>query len=252
MFSIYVLLCLCLFSSVEAAHDHISLKVWDQVKPYLLPEDHPIKPTLDRIFSASRIILSLESLEEAGFIKPKVRKWTHLIVTKHPKLPGYVVKTYLDAQRYHKETPEYIYWIQRVQGAQAIQELINKHHLEIHFKVPKKWIYALPDKPLCPDGYLSKNFILIEEDMGILNRKKNKAAWSSDLVNEQTLKDLHLILETIGLHDCAKIDNIPFATDGRIAFIDTQTCYEWPVPYNRLTSSLPKNLQSFWKKLTKD
>lgn len=249
---------LCLFflltffdRAISKEQTHIKANVWNKVAPFLLPEDHAIKPNLDQLFSSSRAILSIKAMKKAGFIHPKVRQWTNLVVVKHPQLPGYVIKTYLDAQRYHKNKPEYHYWILRIEGAHAIKKVIDENHWNHLFKVPGKWIYKLPDHPAPPREYLKKNFILVEDDMDLFDDAGNKAAWSSSqMVTKETLDALYVILKTVGLLDCVKIDNIPFSKDGRIAFIDTQTFNESPVCYDLLLPFLPKELQSYWDQLT--
>lgn len=261
---------ICLFSCAEGAtdistvsdknvskpesyqrHRYVSKDIWRRVAPYFLPEDHQIKAVLDDLFSKSRVIISIKSMKKAGFIEPKPRKWTHLIVTKHPKLPGYIFKVYLDAQYYHKEKSEYEHWLERIQGASAIKKKIQKHHWEHFFKVPKKWIYPLPENPSPPKELMRKNFILVEEDMDIYDKKTNDKKWGSSWVTKEKLDALYLLLEELGLHDCPKPDNIPFSKDGRISFVDTQTFEKWPVSYSKLTPYLSSKLKTYWKQLKK-
>ena len=59
------------------------------------------------------------------------------------------------------------------------------------------------------------------------------------------------ILETVGLHDCAKPHNAPFSKDGRIAFIDTQSYHEWSVNFKALTPYLSPANKAYWKMLIK-
>jgi hypothetical protein len=220
------------------------------VAPYLMPDNHPIKPMLDVFFGSSRVIFNLDTLADAGFTKTKPRKFTNLIVTKHSAFPGYVFKLYLDTQRYHKGLPEHEHWILRIRGAQKIRKEITSYSLEALFKVPQKWIYALPKHPTPPQGYLTKHYILIEEDMDILSDHDNKARWASDYVTTIHLYYLFHILKTVGLSDCVKPDNIPFSNDGRIAFIDTQAFNE-KVDYKNLCDFLSASNQTYWKSLIK-
>lgn len=230
---------------------HLSDGVWNQVLPYLIPDDHPIKSRLDEIFSQQRAVLNLKSMRKAGFKNPQTQKWSKIVVAKHPALRGFLIKTYLDSQEYYKNRPEYSYWIMRIQGAHKIRNMIESNGWGHLFKVPKKWIYVLPEFPAPPKEYLRKNFVLVEEDMNILCAKANRKFWKSK-VSEEHLKGVYSILEEEGFSDCAKIDNIPFAKDGRIAFIDTQRHGEWPVPYAKLNRSLPRHKKAFWKQLTKN
>jgi hypothetical protein len=43
---------------------------------------------------------------------------------------------------------------------------------------------------------------------------------------------------------------MPFCRDGRIAIIDTEYHHKWPVPFYKLTKYFPKDLQSYWNKIT--
>jgi len=228
---------------------HVSKETLNTVKPYLLPADHPAKLILDRIFSSTRATLNLKKLKDAGFINPKVRRWTHLVVTKHPDLPGYIFKIYLDAQRHFKNMREHDHWLKRIKGARAIQKILDENNWNHCFKVPKKWIYKLPGNPRPSSDYVKKHFILIEDDMDLRSDDENAEAWKSSLVDSEKLTSLFYILDTVGLRDCSKIHNIPFSKDGRIAFIDTETTEEWPITYSRLNDSLSDQLKDFWKTL---
>ncbi len=229
---------------------YVKKDVWERVVPYLLPMDHPLKPVLDDLFSKARATVSVKTMEKAGFENPTPRKWTHLVVTKHPQVPGYVFKVYLDAQRYFNGKKEYDYWITRIDGVNAVKAAIEERGWQDTFKTPAKWIYLLPESPVPPKEFLRKDFILVEEDMDIYDYVENEELWASDLVTEETLFRFYTILEDLGLHDCAKPDNAPFSRDGKIAFIDTQTLYYWPVAYKKMTPHLPKELQPYWKSLT--
>ncbi|MFQ5729871.1 MAG: hypothetical protein ACE5GN_05885 [Waddliaceae bacterium] len=235
-----------------ARNPKVSEAVWNQVSPYFLPMDHPIRPVLDRIFSKDRVTLSLKSMKKAGFINPSPRKWTHLIVTKHPDVPGYVFKIFLDVQRYFKQKPEHVHWLERIHGAQTLEAEINKRRWHHIFKVPKKWIYPLPAEPSPPKAFLRKNFILVEEDMDIFDTTANHEKWKSNWVTTAILDAVYTLLQKFGLHDCAKPDNIPFSKDGRISFVDTQTLYQWPVLYKKLMPHLSPEMQGYWEKLTRD
>lgn len=230
---------------------HIREEIWNEVEPYLIEETDPVKEILDEIFTPFRAILTDKSLKKAGFTNAVPRKWTHVIVTTHPRLPGYVIKLYLDVQRYFKQVPEYVHWIQRIQGRNLIEQLLDQNGWNHLFKVPKKWIYVLPAKPLPPKEFIRKNFLLIEEDMEILADNENHEAWNGEKVTQEFLDIFYTLLETGGLRDMAKPANAPFCKDGKIAFIDTQGFYDWPVSYYKLHSFLSPEMLKHWKKLTK-
>ena len=213
-----------------------------------LPKNHPVHRKLDRLFAHSRPLLSLEALIQAGFVKAKPRKFTHLIVTRHPAMPGYIFKLYLDPQRYPKGESEDVAWRQRIAGAEKIRKMIRKNNWERVFKVPRKWIYTTPKTHLDKD-YPCKLTLLVEEDMDLASSKKNRLLWKA--ISPKRLHQLQQILQTIGLRDCAKPDNIPFSRDGKIAFIDTQSRGEESVAYKKLLPYLRPPMKVYWKKLNR-
>lgn len=213
-----------------------------------LPQNHPVHRKLDQIFAKERPLLSLKTLRRAGFQKTRPRKFTHLIVTRHPKIPGYIFKLYLDAQRFPHGKAESHFWKMRIQGAKKIRRLIAQKGWDKIFKVPRKWIYKTPSRGLDCD-YPVKLTLLVEEDMDLLPSQENRKRWKK--ISPQKLRALHTILNKNGLKDCAKPDNIPFSRDGKIAFIDTQTHGEESIAYKKLLPFLNAPMQTYWKKLNR-
>ena len=214
---------------------------------YFLPRSHPVHRKLDRLFAQERPLLSLKSLQRAGFVKARPRKFTHLIVTRHSDIPGYIFKLYVDAQRFPKGEVESTFWKMRIDGAEKLRRLIAKKGWQNIFKVPRKWIYTTPRRHFDFD-YPIKETLLVEEDMDLLSDRENKKMWRN-FSSREKLRALHTLLHSIGLRDCAKPDNIPFARDGKIAFIDTQTHGEDKVAYKKLLPFLSPALKTYWKTL---
>jgi hypothetical protein len=220
-------------------------QAWKDVAPYLMPKDHPLKARLDTFFSKKRAISNVESMIAAGFQSPFPRRATGVVVTKHPEFPHYVFKIYLDDQPYYKDLPEHHCWILRIRGVQKLSKVIQDNNLESRFKVPRKWIYALPENPKPAVKELPKHFILVEEDMDIYPDLENEKIWGSPVMTKELLTSLYKVLEEVGLYD-SKPANLPFSRDGRIAFIDTQSWKEWPVKYEKITPFLSPEMQEFW------
>lgn len=240
-----------LYLEATSPNPYVKDKIWDQVEPFLMPDDHPAKAKLDEIFSKSRVTTSIKTMEKAGFQNVVPQKFTHIIVTSHPELEGYIIKVYLDAHRYYRNLPEYHYYILRATGSRMIQALLDENGWNDQFKVPKKWIYPLPSEPSPPDQLIRKNFVLVEENMDIFDNAANRKCWGSDLVTREVIERFYFIVTELGLSDCAKPMNAPFSKDGRIAFVDTQTFNSWPVSYDKLTPFLSDDIKSYWKKLTR-
>ncbi len=225
----------------------VETHVWQQLEPYFLPDNHPLKPKLDRLFHKKRVTQSRQTFEAAGFAKIKIREPTNLIIGRHPELTGYLLKVYLDTQ---PPVCEWSNWLKRIEGARSIRSCLKRHRFH-HFVVPKKWIYPLPEEPSPPfsSHYHRKNFILVVEDMRILKGEENKKAFK-DKMTPEILDELYVILTEEGLIDSVYLDNIPFTKSGKIAFIDTEHHHLQPIKYEKLTRYFSPDMQAYWQALT--
>ncbi len=230
---------------------YVSKSVWKSVKGYLIPDDHPVKQKLDDIFSSSRVLYDQDSMVAAGFDASLPQHHTQIIVAKHPELRGVVIKAYLDVQEHYKNKPEEYFWIKRIKGAGLIQKYIESHRYNHLFKVPKKWLYLLPDEPPPPENSMRKRFILIAENMELHDEETNESIWRSEKVDEQFLEAFYRVTTDLTLVDSAKPDNCPFSIDGKAAFIDTEWYQVGYVKYFKMTPYLSPSMQNYWKKLTK-
>lgn len=223
---------------------YVSDDVWNQVQGYLLPENHPIKPALDQIFTKYRAVESPKAMKKAGFKNSKPGK-SDVVVSKHSKLKGYLIKTFLDS----KDVPEWILWKQRIDGAKTIKKSIIEHNYQKFFKVPQKWIYPLPAKP-DTSGPFRKDFILVVEDMNLVNSSAN-ASYFKEKITPKILDALYVLLTENKLIDSIYIDNIPFSKDGKISFVDTEhvNVDNHPLKLHRLTGRLSSEMQAYWNKL---
>lgn len=220
--------------------------VWQDLEPYFLAENHSIKGRLDRLFQKSRATLSEDNFVKAGFGQPKKRNPGQIVIGRHPQFKDYIFKVFLDTQ---PAMNEWINWVKRIEGARAIQGCINRHGFR-HFSVPRKWIYPLPEEPSPPldPRYQRKNFILVVENMQILDSKDNLKAFKNK-ITETILEELYTILSEEGLIDSVYPDNIPFTKSGKMAFIDTEHHHLAPVPYDKLTRFLSPERQRFWRSI---
>lgn len=226
---------------------HVDKTIWNSLLPFFLPESHPMKEALDKIFNVKeRVTLNDKSLKKAGFKIVQKGEWSKMIVASHRYLDGYLVKLYTD------DEPDTIDWAKckdRVKGAKSAAVCISKNNWNHLFKVPQKWIYPLPADPSPPHEMKRKNFILIVEDMRLIPDDANVSRWASKEISKEQLKALYWLLKLEGLRDCVYPFNLPFSVDGRIALIDTEFHHEWPVPFSKLTKFLTGNAQKFWAEL---
>lgn len=224
----------------------ITEDIWQQVQPYLLPEsNHKIKNFLDKICRKTRILSSTKHLEKAGFIIVFQQAKRGLVVAKHSKIPGYLLKMYLDSS----PRVEWPLWILRAKGARVIQKLLNKHSYNRLMKVPHKWIYPVPEigRPLADENIFPKDFILIVQDMKLVHDKYSAFCYKN-FMSFELLNALYKMIDEGGLSD-SHVKNIPFSADRKIAFIDTEYVNSWPVHFDWLTNHFSPVYQSYWLKL---
>lgn len=223
----------------------VSEEVWNDVQPYLLPEKHPLKNKLDRLFTSFRVTLNAESILKAGFSKANPGLFSHAIIAKNETFPGYYFKFYSDDQAIDEESKQ---WINRAFEAKKLKQAINNHQYQKYFVVPKKWIYPLPDLPKSKGRY-PKSFILIAEKIDITKRSMNIHKWRT-VPTKKLLNAVFVITEQEGLVDSLVAHNLPFTYDNRLAFIDLEHHHQWPVPFYKLLNFLNPEMQKYWKELT--
>lgn len=225
----------------------VSEEFWNSLEPYFLPEIHPVKAILDEIFSKSRVLKSKQSMKKAGFdlLKHPQRE---MIIARHPKLSGYLVKVYLDKN----EIKEYNWWKRRIDGVLQIQGCIDRHQYNSMIKTPKKWIYPLPPDPAPKesDKVFPKYFILVVEDMNILTRKQNLDAYKTQMT-PQLLEAIYVILTENALADSIFAPNIPFCHDGKIAVLDTEhfNKFKDPLKLWKLARYLSPEMHALWDQI---
>lgn len=225
---------------------HISDKAKRLIRPYLLPLDHPTKPVLDAIFSGARVSQDKETLAQAGFSTICSQKLTHIEVVRHPALPGYLLKIFLDSSVKPKENKDSWEWlVRRCYGAKRIRRLINKYDLQ-HFSVPDKFIYPLPAEPSPPNspGYKRHIAVLLVTDMDIVSHDDSRYVWSHFVTREQ-IDELFCIIT----HGCASSylgNNIPCCRNGKFACIDTEHPKRRP-KYKVVEQFLGPEMRAYWR-----
>lgn len=225
--------------------DAISDELWNAISPYFVPEDSEEKTILDSIFMQKNVLQSRLNLIMGGFTV--ITKAKHKItVMRHPELPGYVLKAYLE----NSDEDEATWWLKRIRGADAIRDKIEEYGYEGIMKVPHKMVYPLPHYPESDRGDYPKYFILIADDMDILTYKETKNAYAK-VMDEKRLYAFYRIITDIKLQEAIYIFNAPFCKDGRIAFIDTELYLADTefVSYEKLNDFLSNNMKRYWNSL---
>lgn len=221
------------------------------LKPYLIPQNHPFKKTLDSIFTASRALQDDTAFTDAGFNILFSRPRSFIKVASHPLLPSYLVKVYLDNElRQKKGRPYWTWWVKRCQGATQISKVIKKKKIK-GFSVAKKWIYLLPSEPKAPalPGFSAKNSILLVQDMQPVSKGENHQAWKTKITRKH-LNELYAII-SLASGSNYHANNIPYTKSGTFAFLDTEYPDRKPDFYSVRINLSPEML-AYWDKLVKN
>ena len=209
-------------------------------------------PKLDYegLFHDPRMFNSRSTFIAAGFDVMKQAAPHNIMVGRHPSVDRYLFKKYnrdvpLDEQEenYHK----------RQRGAEKIQHVIDKYRMH-RLAVPKKWIYELPDEFA---ERRQDSYVLIAERMDILSVDESARRYRT--IDTATLDELCIMLFHFKGFDSA-IHNLRFTTDGKIAFIDTESWDRSPRRdarvMRRIIEELPRDLtkrvERMFKKLEDD
>jgi hypothetical protein len=192
------------------------------------------------------VVSSYKSFYKSGFTCLTASK-DKIVVARHPYLKGFLIKAYTDKM----DSADWHWWKKRIDGTIAIRECIAQHGYEGIMKTPKKWIYPLPPEPHpLPNAPFRKNFILVVEEMDILDRKNNFTAYKTQMT-PQILDAFYTILTEMKLIDSIYADNTPFCKDGRLAFVDTEHSLDntRPVPLSTVAKYLSHKMYSYWEQL---
>lgn len=221
--------------------------IWQDAQPYILPPDHPIKSRLDKLFKKARVTENAASLKKAGFTSAKPGRWSKTVISKNKNVKGYYLKFCTDDQK----MDAYAILKKRVVGSRNVQAAVERHNVQKWFKVPKKWLYPLPDHPAPQHSAHRKHFVLVAEDCHILAHKDNETYWHQ-FSNKKHLTALYTLLQEEGLLDSVYPFNIPFNRLGQICFIDLEFNQDWPIPFNKLSPYLSSEMRAHWDSLRKE
>jgi len=193
----------------------------EEGKEFLLPKEHPLNEQLERVLTDPRPFIERALLERAGFhiaSDDRERGASHIMVASHPDLPQVVLKTFAlvgDHQLHYLF--RYTNYLDRLRAAKRIRACMEEEKTTRLF-LPQKWLYRLPrvfSDPQTPFG----KYVLIAERVPMLSGRESFERYhkiSEEMVDELIRVVLKAHVGDIGLH------NLPFTTDGKIAFIDTE------------------------------
>jgi hypothetical protein len=224
----------------------IDISMSDAMRPYLLPLEHPLKPTLDHILLKENVIKNKKTLCEAGFKILFFQKRSFIIVAKHPKAPGYLFKLYLESEKRLKKGQEgWKRLTKRCIFSAKIKEIISQNNLH-HFSVADKWLYPLPVSR--SRHVLKQPVVLLVKDMQIFDHQRSRQEWKKR-ANRELLDELYCILGR-GYGSIFLTGNIPYSKSGKFAFIDTEY-QKRDLHLSKVKRYLSSKMKNYWGKLMK-
>ncbi len=241
------------YDSSFREHPYLTSEMRTRIIPYLLPLDHPAKAALDGIFSQSRALENEKSLLDAGFnVIAGPMPFSFAIVAKHPSIPGYVFKLYLDTEtRCRKDIPNWVWLTQRCAGARGIKKVIKRNHIRL-FTVPDKWLYVVPAYTM-PTGPSPQHVILVATDMEPENEEVSREMWKTKITRKH-LDELYLILKSgYGGHGVLGLpNNVPYTKQGKFAFTDTEDPRTKFHLENHVKKYLSNEMRRYWDSLVNE
>ena len=169
---------------------------------------------LSKLFFYPDMFDSSRSWQHAGFDVDigRTGNKSDIMVATHPLVPGVLFKKYSNKVSLKNQLENYT---RRVKGAQKLRELIDAERLT-KIAVPAKHLYKL-SSTFSRKG--RDDYILVVERFELVDKVTCRQMYGS--MDDETLRQLCVVVRTIrGLS--AGLRNMPFARDGRIAFIDTE------------------------------
>lgn len=230
---------------------YISSKIQEAMRPYLLPMKHTMHSVLDSIFTRTRATQDKSTFYKAGFRTIANGPRSFICVAKHPKIPGYLVKVYLDTElkeKFHKASWEWL--VRRCEGASKVRNIIKTREIR-YFVVADKWIYCLPPEPSPPNDNVHTRHLalLLVTNMNLVPEKRNYDAWYYYITKEHLQELFEIISRAKG--SSYRPDNIAYTKYGTFAFIDTEYPSKGP-DFKSIRRYLHPKMCEYWDQLVRN
>ena len=168
----------------------------------------PASANLSDLFRDPDMFDSPDDWRDAGFDLLRASD-DKICVASHRSVPGYLFKKYVLSGKRDTASDQLENYQTRLEGAQLLQQLQ-------HVVVPGKWRRELPR---AFNLQAQTSHIMIVDRFDLMDGDESERAYSD--ISPEVLRDLCVTLYAFrGLDSNAK--NVPFTTDGKIAFIDTE------------------------------
>lgn len=171
----------------------------------------PAAIDLGALFRDPDMFDSRRSWSNAGFRVIDRSNNGKIMVAQHPSMQGLFFKKYTSDVEQKEQTGNYK---RRIEGAQRLRAFADSRRF-VHVATPRKWLLELPR----PFSRRETSHVLVAELLDLVSDDQTKAAYYR--IDPRVLAELCTVLFHFrGMDSNAK--NIPFISDGRVAFIDTE------------------------------
>lgn len=198
----------------------------------------PILPLMGELFTDPKMFESYSRFEKAGF--SLVEHSPNKILTgSHKRVRGYLFKKYNNDKPDKEQLTNYMH---RVEGARLLRTFLAERGF-LRVVTPKKWLYQLP-------SFFPARYLVVAEKVDLVSRDATERAYAR--IGQEQLEELATILYFFrGLNSTAQ--NLPYTTDGKIAFIDTERWHHEKELLrkvgDRLSSDRRKQAEAVFKEL---
>lgn len=176
-----------------------------------MPFDDPASLDLSALFRDPAMFDSRSRWGSAGFQVTHRLNNGKIMVARHPEVAGLLFKKYTNDLSQKDQLRNFE---RRVEGASRLRSFVDKRHLR-RIAIPRKWILELPRA-------ISRkvtSHVLVVEQLDLLDEDQTNAAYRR--IDAGLLAELCVVIFHFrGMDSISK--NMPFISDGRIGFIDTE------------------------------
>jgi hypothetical protein len=176
-----------------------------------MPFADPGSIDMRALFRDADMFESRRAWSEAGFRVIERSNNGKIMVAQHASVPGLLFKKYTSDVELEDQTKNYR---RRVEGAQRLRQFVVDRTLS-RVVVPRKWLLDLPRE----FSRREPSHVLAVEQLDLVSDEQTKATYQR--IDPATLVELcTVVFHFRGMDSNTK--NLPFVSDGRIAFIDTE------------------------------
>ena len=176
-----------------------------------MPFADPESIDMRALFRDAGMFESRRAWSAAGFHVIDRANNGKIMVAQHPSVQGLLFKKYTSDVSLDDQTKNYK---RRVEGSHRLRAFVDDRRLT-HVTVPRKWLFDLPRE----FSRRETSRVLVVEQLDLVSDEQSKGFYQR--IDPAVLVELcTVVFHFRGMDSNTK--NIPFVSDGRLAFIDTE------------------------------